>query len=81
MRPLTYTHKNNSYIGPEFTKILEKPQVEYRQANLTVACEYIAPFIKIMAGSYHTFKPLSNLHLTPLRENQNLNMFLTLPEK
>lgn len=32
-------HRNNRYIGPEFTKILEKPEVEYRQANLTVACK------------------------------------------
>ena len=24
------------YIGPEFPKVLDKPEVEYRQANLTV---------------------------------------------
>lgn len=29
----------NRYIGAEFPKVLEKPEVEYRQANLTVACE------------------------------------------
>lgn len=26
-----------SYIGPDFTKLLERSEVEYRQANLTVA--------------------------------------------
>jgi hypothetical protein len=26
-----------SYIGPDFTQVLKKPEVEYRQANLTVA--------------------------------------------
>lgn len=26
----------SSYIGPEFTKVLEKTEVEYRQVNLTV---------------------------------------------
>jgi len=25
-----------SYIGPEFAKVLEKSEVEYRQVNLTV---------------------------------------------
>ncbi|EAU88398.2 hypothetical protein CC1G_05164 [Coprinopsis cinerea okayama7 len=29
-------HPPTTYIGPEFPKILEKAQVEYRQANLTV---------------------------------------------
>jgi hypothetical protein len=29
-----------SYIGPEFSKILEKPNVEYKQANLTVECVF-----------------------------------------
>ncbi|PPQ86881.1 hypothetical protein CVT25_012600 [Psilocybe cyanescens] len=30
-------HPATTYIGPEFTKVLENPEVEYRQANLTVA--------------------------------------------
>ncbi|KAF8906006.1 hypothetical protein CPB84DRAFT_1745212 [Gymnopilus junonius] len=30
-------HPPTTYIGPEFTKVLGKTQVEYRQANLTVA--------------------------------------------
>jgi len=29
-----------SYIGPEFSKVLQKPGVEYRQANLTVECMF-----------------------------------------
>jgi hypothetical protein len=30
-----------SYIGAEFPQIIAKPEVEYRQANLTVPCAYL----------------------------------------
>ena len=33
---------SSSYIGPEFPKVLEQPNVEYRQANLMVAGPFIA---------------------------------------
>ncbi|KAF8894411.1 NAD-P-binding protein [Infundibulicybe gibba] len=33
-----------TYIGTEFPKILKKPEVEYRQANLTVAAKVAANF-------------------------------------
>jgi len=29
-----------SYIGAEFPKVLGKPEVEYRQVNLTVSCTF-----------------------------------------
>ncbi|KAF5330668.1 hypothetical protein D9619_005885 [Psilocybe cf. subviscida] len=37
-------HPATTYIGPEFTKVLEKSEVEYRQANLTVAAAVESAF-------------------------------------
>ncbi|KDR81431.1 hypothetical protein GALMADRAFT_206951 [Galerina marginata CBS 339.88] len=37
-------HPATTYIGPEFTKVLEKPETEYRQANLTVAATIESAF-------------------------------------
>jgi hypothetical protein len=35
-----------SYVGPEFPKLLGKPSVEYRQANLTVESElFVCPHL------------------------------------
>jgi len=41
---------STSYTGPEFTSVLEKPIVEYRQANLTV------PGMSLLLR-YHSFVP------------------------
>ncbi|RDB21502.1 hypothetical protein Hypma_011415 [Hypsizygus marmoreus] len=37
-------HPATTYVGAEFPKILEKPQVEYKQANLTVAAAVESSF-------------------------------------
>ncbi|KAF8969877.1 hypothetical protein BDZ97DRAFT_1725584 [Flammula alnicola] len=37
-------HPATTYIGPEFGKVLQKSEVEYRQANLTVAATIQAAF-------------------------------------
>jgi len=37
--PLISVYRTSSYIGAEFPKVLEMPEVEYRQANLTVECK------------------------------------------
>lgn len=39
IHPICRLISTSSYIGAEFPKILEMPQVEYRQANLTVECK------------------------------------------
>ncbi|KAF8201582.1 hypothetical protein BJ912DRAFT_1116493 [Pholiota molesta] len=37
-------HPATTYIGPDFTQVLKKPEVEYRQANLTVAATIESAF-------------------------------------
>jgi len=37
-RPSNFNHRFIRYLGAEFPKILAHPDVEYRQANLTVPC-------------------------------------------
>ncbi|KJA18608.1 hypothetical protein HYPSUDRAFT_69848 [Hypholoma sublateritium FD-334 SS-4] len=38
-------HPATTYIGPDFSKLLERSEVEYRQANLTVAAAIQSAFI------------------------------------
>ncbi|KAF9470242.1 NAD(P)-binding protein [Pholiota conissans] len=37
-------HPATTYIGPDFAQVLKKPEVEYRQANLTVAATIESAF-------------------------------------
>ncbi|KAF9532358.1 hypothetical protein CPB83DRAFT_847716 [Crepidotus variabilis] len=37
-------HPPTTYIGPEFAKVLEKPEVDYRQVNLTITAAVASAF-------------------------------------
>jgi hypothetical protein len=81
---LTLRH---SYIGSEFPKLLEKPIVEYRQANLTVQgmlpdgsesdpLVIVVPCLPTTDDVF--FQRLSQQHTNPTKDRTSLTMYSTL---
>ena len=70
-----------SYIGAEFPKVLEKPEVEYRQVNLTVSCT----FMRLRVNHYKYIHPFhqrtSQRPLIPQRDIPILTMSSTSLER
>ncbi|KAJ3985174.1 hypothetical protein F5890DRAFT_1181157 [Lentinula detonsa] len=65
-----------TYLGAEFPKVLAKPEVDYKQANLTVPCASTQrlPLNALLTSRY---QPLYNLSSTHLKGKALTIMFLT----